>query len=180
VAVPPLGLPESNVSSAPAKLLGTEAARLFYERARAIRVDFAITTDNAAAVAEICRHLDGLPLAIELAAAHVKVLLPVALLDHLQRRLPILTGGARDLPSRQQTLRETIAWSYQLLEHTQQRLFRRLTVFVGGCTLPSVAAVCLESDVAPDELLKLVAALVDQSLLNQVESADNEPRYRLL
>jgi predicted ATPase/DNA-binding CsgD family transcriptional regulator/transcriptional regulator with XRE-family HTH domain len=180
VAVPPLGLPESNTSSAPTEVLGTESARLFFERARAIRADFAITRDNAAAVAEICRRLDGLPLAIELAAARVKVLPPVALLDHLQRRLPILTGGARDLPSRQQTLRATIAWSYQLLEHTQQQLFRRLTVFVGGCTLSSVAAVCLEDGVEPDELLNLIAALVDQSLLNQVESADNGPRYRLL
>src|SRR5262249_3675215 len=109
-----------------------------------------------------------------------KVLPPVALLDHLQRRLPILTGGARDLPSRQQTLRETIAWSYQLLEHSQQQLFRRLTVFVGGCTLSSVAAMCLDDGVAPGGRIKLVAGVVDQSLLDLVESADNEPRYRLL
>jgi predicted ATPase/DNA-binding CsgD family transcriptional regulator len=180
VSLPPLGLPESNASSAPAELLGTEAVRLFYERARAIRADFAITTDNAPAVADICRRLDGLPLAIELAAARIKILPPAALLDHLERRLPILTGGARDLPSRQQTLRETIAWSYQLLEHTQQQLFRRLTVFVGGCTLSSVAAVCLGDGYGTSELLDVVAALVDHSLLKQVDSTNTEPRYRLL
>jgi predicted ATPase/DNA-binding NarL/FixJ family response regulator/DNA-binding XRE family transcriptional regulator len=180
VALPPLGLPESNASPAPAELLGTEAVRLFYERARALRADFAITTDNAPAVAEICRRLDGLPLAIELAAARIKILPPAALLDHLERRLPILTGGARDLPSRQQTLRETIAWSYQLLEPTQQQLFRRLTVFVGGCTLSSVAAVCLDDGYATSELLDAVAALVDHSLLKQVDSTNTEPRYRLL
>jgi predicted ATPase/DNA-binding CsgD family transcriptional regulator/transcriptional regulator with XRE-family HTH domain len=180
VALAPLGLPESNASSAPAELLGTEAVRLFYERARALRADFAITTDNAPAVADICRRLDGLPLAIELAAARIKILPPAALLDHLERRLPILTGGARDLPSRQQTLRETIAWSYQLLEPTQRQLFRQLTVFVGGCTLSSVAAVCLDDGYGPGELLDIVAALVDHSLLKQVDSTNTEPRYRLL
>src|SRR5579859_7403163 len=180
VAVPPLGLPESSVTPAPEDLLGTEAARLFYERARAIRADFAITRDNVAAVAEICGRLDGLPLSIELAAARVKILPPAALLAHLQRRLPILTGGARDLPSRQQTLRETIAWSYQLLGRSQQQIFRRLTVFVGGCTLSSLAAVCLDEGDAPGEVLDVVVALVDQSLLNQVESANTEPRYRSL
>src|SRR5262249_31348774 len=124
--------------------------------------------------------LDGLPLAIELAAARVKILPAVPLLAHLQRRLPILTGGARDLPSRQQTLRETIAWSYQLLGRSEQRMFRRLTVFVGGCTLSSIAAVCLDNGDTPEEVIDVVAALVDQSLLNQVESPNTEPRYRLL
>jgi predicted ATPase/DNA-binding CsgD family transcriptional regulator/DNA-binding XRE family transcriptional regulator len=176
----PLRLPASNASSAPAELLETEATRLFYERARARRADFAITRDNALAVAEICRRLDGLPLAIELAAARVRVLPPAALLAHMQRRLPILTGGARDLPSRQQTLRETIAWSYQLLGASEQRLFRRITVFIGGCTLASIATVCLDTGDAPEVLLDLVAALVDQSLLKQVESANTELRYRLL
>jgi predicted ATPase len=165
--VPPLGLPESNASSVPAQLLETDAARLFYERARARRADFAITTDNAVPVAEICRRLDGLPLAIELAAARVSVLSPAALLAHLQRRLPILTGGARDLPSRQQTLRETIAWSYQLLGTSEQQLFRRLTVFVGGCTLASIAAVSADNGNAPDVLLDVLAALVDQSYSNR-------------
>jgi predicted ATPase/DNA-binding CsgD family transcriptional regulator len=178
--VPPLGLPESNASSVPAQLLETDAARLFYERARARRADFAITTDNAVPVAEICRRLDGLPLAIELAAARVSVLSPAALLAHLHRRLPILTGGARDLPSRQQTLRETIAWSYELLGTSEQQLFRRLTFFVGGCTLASIAAVSLNNADAPDAVLDVVAALVDQSLLKRVESANTEPRYRLL
>jgi predicted ATPase/DNA-binding CsgD family transcriptional regulator len=180
VAVLPLGLPESNVSSVPEEVLGTDAVRLFYERARAIRADFAITADNVAAVAEICRRLDGLPLAIELAAARVRVLPPAALLAQLQHRLPILTCGARDLPSRQQTLRETIAWSYQLLRCSQQQLFRRLTVFVGGCTLSAVASVCLEDGHAPDEVLDALTALIDQSLLQPVQSAGTEPRFRLL
>jgi predicted ATPase/DNA-binding CsgD family transcriptional regulator/transcriptional regulator with XRE-family HTH domain len=180
VAVLPLGLPESNISTAPEEVLGTDAARLFYERARAIRADFAITPDNVAAVAEICRRVDGLPLAIELAAARVKVLPPAALLAHLQRRLPILTGGARDLPSRQKTLWETIAWSYQLLGRSHQQLFRRLTVFVGGCTFSAVASVCLEDGHAPGEVLDALAALVDQSLLKPVESAGTEPRYHML
>jgi DNA-binding CsgD family transcriptional regulator len=108
------------------------------------------------------------------------VLPPADLLAHLHRGLPILTGGARDLPARQQTLRDTIAWSYQLLEPPQQQLFRRLTVFVGGCTLPAVAAVCFDQNDAPLKVLDELAALIDKSLLQQVESVDTGPRYRLL
>ena len=142
VAVPPLALPaREHVLSLPA-LAGYAAVALFVERARDARPDFAITSENAPAVAEICRRLDGLPLAIELAAARVKLLPPRALLARLEHRLALLTGGPRDLPARQQTLRDTIAWSYDLLDPAEQALFRRLAVFVGGCTLEAAEAVC--------------------------------------
>jgi predicted ATPase/DNA-binding NarL/FixJ family response regulator len=179
VAVPPLGLPELQVPAEPGALLGSEAVRLFQERAQATLANFAVTSQNGEVVAEICRHLDGLPLAIELAAARIKVLPPAALLSHLQRRLPILTGGPRDVLTRHQTLRETIAWSYQLLSVSEQRLFRRMSVFVGGSTLIAVGAVCHDSEAQP-EVLDRVAALVEKSLLQPVESVTTEPRFRLL
>ena len=118
------------------------AVALFVARAQRIDPDFALTPENAGAVAEICRRLDGLPLALELAAARIKILSPVALLARLEQRLELLTGGPRDLPARQQTLRNTIAWSYGLLSAADQTLFARLSVFVGGCSLAAVAAIC--------------------------------------
>ena len=114
--------------------------QLFIERAQAVQADFAVTNENAPAVAEICERLDGLPLAIELAAARVKLFPPQALLARLDSRLKLLTGGARDLPARQQTLRNTIDWSYDLLDAGEQALFARLGVFVGGCTLEAAEA----------------------------------------
>ena len=117
------------------------AVRLFTERARAIRPDFSLTAETLPAVADIVSRVDGLPLAIELAAARVKVLPPAALLQRLEQRLPLLSGGARDLPLRQQTMRDTIGWSYDLLDDAEQALFRRLAVFVGGFTLGAAEAI---------------------------------------
>lgn len=178
--VPPLRLPELNAATEPEDLRETEAVRLFAERARDVKADFAITRDNMDVVIKICRRLDGLPLALELAAARIKVLTPAALLANLDRRLPMLTGGARDLPGRQQTLRATIAWSYQLLDPSLQRLFRRVTVFVGGCTLSAAAAVCLRDCETQEIVLDQLTALVNQSLLQPAESVNGEPRFRLL
>ena len=134
--------------------------QLFVQRAQDVKPDFTVTNDNAPAVAEICYRLDGLPLAIELAAARIKLLTPQAMLARLEHRLPLLTGGARDLPVRQQTLRGAIDWSHNLLDEQARTLFRRLAVFVGGWTLEAIEHVCnfdgeLGTDVL-DELEYLV------------------------
>ena len=177
--VPPLTLPDPRRLHAtgddlvPA-LADYEAVRLFMARAAAARPDFTLTTDNAPAVAEICHRLDGLPLAIELAAARLKVLSPPALLARLESAsggLPLLTGGPRDLPARQQTLRATIAWSHDLLTAPEQRLFRRLAVFAGGCTLAAAEAVCNVGGDLGGDVLDGMAALVDCSLLEQETAA---------
>src|SRR5690606_15088463 len=128
------------------------------------------------AVAEICSRLDGLPLAIELAAARVRLLPPQAMLARLENRLAFLTGGARNLPARQQTLRNAIAWSYDLLDEDEKLLFCRLSIFAGGCTLDAVEAVA--GDLEP--VLDKIESLLDKSLLRQVESAAGEPRYMML
>jgi non-specific serine/threonine protein kinase len=186
-AVPPLALPDTRrppPGGAPAPpsaaALGrNEAVRLFVERARAVNADFALTDDNAAAVAEVCRRLDGLPLAIELAAARVRLLDPDALLARLESAagsLRLLTGGGRDLPARQQTLRSTIAWSYDLLAAEEQALFRRLAVFVGGCTLAAAEAVCG----GPGDVLDGVDALLARSMLQPAPPAAGEARVTLL
>ena len=160
---------------------------LFVQRAAAVTPDFALTPKNAAAVVEICRRLDGLPLAIELAAARVKILPPAELLARIERPLEVLTGGARDLPERQQTLRQTIKWSYDLLTPPEQKLFRRLSVFAGGCTLEGAEAVCDTCEDLGVDVLDGVAALVDNSLLVQrasrrrraaVRHARDVPRVR--
>ena len=155
------------------------AIELFVQRATSVRPNFVITPDNAPAIAEICARLDGLPLAIELAAARTKVLSPLAMLTRLQSRLQLLTGGARDLPERQQTLRNAIDWSHELLNEAEQRLFRRLAVFTGGCTLEAAEAVCNTSrDLGLDPFDGL-ASLVDKNLLQRAEALDAEQRFAM-
>jgi predicted ATPase/DNA-binding XRE family transcriptional regulator len=180
VAVPPLALPDFAQGADPAALARIAAVALFVERVQAVQPAFQLTAANAPAVAEICRRLDGLPLAIELAAAYSKVLAPPALLAHLERRRLVLTGGTRDAPARQQTLRETIAWSYDLLEAAEQAFFGRLAVFVGGCTLEAAEAVCTADGALPMDAQRGLAELVDKSLLRVAEGTDGEPRFSML
>ncbi len=178
--VAPLALPDRSRTEPVDQLPRYEAIRLFIERAQAAKLDFTISDRNAHAIAEICHRLDGLPLAIELAAARVNVLSPQALLARLEHRLAVLTSGPRDLPARQQTLRQAIAWSYDLLTPDEQRLYRRLAVFVGGCTLTAAEAVAGGGE--PDPGLAVVngmASLVDKSLL-RLEEAGGESRFRML
>jgi predicted ATPase/DNA-binding SARP family transcriptional activator len=153
-----------------------EAAELFVARAQAANPTFGLSEQNAAAVAELCARLDGLPLAIELAAARTKILPPATLLSRLENRLELLTGGRRDAPRHQQTLRMTLDWSYDLLDPDVQRLFARLGVFAGGCTLESAEAVCG----GDGSVLEGLAALVDESLMRQRETGGGEPRFSML
>jgi len=157
------------------------AVILFQQRAQALKPDFQVTRGNAATVAEICVRLDGLPLSIELAAARIKLLPPNAILSRLERRLQLLTGGALDLPLCQQTLRDTLAWSYDLLEAGTQRLFRRLAVFTGGCCLEAVEAVTNIAGEFPLEVLDRVDSLIDKSLLfSGPAGPEGEPRLMML
>ncbi len=178
--VPPLSLPNLGQLLDSESLTHYAASLLFIHYAQAIKPDFQVTKANAHAIAEICVRLDGLPLAIELAAAHIKLLSPQALLTRLEHRLQVLTRGARNIPVRQQTLRNTIAWSYDLLHAEEQWLFRQFSIFVGGCTLEAVEAVCraLGDNVA--NILERVSLLLDNNLLQQVEQADGEPRLLML
>jgi predicted ATPase/serine/threonine protein kinase len=178
--VPPLALPDSR-SMPPFEVLSQyPAIALFVQRAVAAKPDFELNRQNAPAVTEICARLDGLPLAIELAAARVKVLSPSSMRTRLASRLQLLTGGARDLPQRQQTLRAAIDWSYDLLGPAEQKLFRRLSVFVGGCTLEGVEAVCDTKRDLDLDLLDGMASMVDKSLVQQVEQANGESRFVML
>ena len=174
--VPPLALPHWEADQDPAELSRYESVALFVERAAAVKPDFQITAANAAAVAEIFSRLDGLPLAIELAAARVKLLPPQALLSRLGRRLDALDIGSRDLPARQQTLRGAIAWSHDLLDSPAQRLFACFSVFVGGADLDSAESVCGQAGL---DVLPGLAGLVDQSLVRQDET-EGEPRFSML
>ena len=207
VLVPPLATPDVWRLPPLDQLAEYEAVRLFVERAQAARVDFVLTGANAPAVAAICQRLDGLPLAIELAAAQVRVFPPSALLARLGSRLAALTGGLRDLPARQRTLRATLAWGYDLLSEDERRLFRRLGVFVGGASLEAIAAVVgdegleigdwrlgsgdaaakissLQSPIpnlqSPISLLDSLAALVDQNLVVRLGGVGDEPRFGML
>jgi predicted ATPase len=178
--VPPLAMPDPRALPPVEVLSQYPAVELFVQRAVAAKPDFELNRENAAAVAEICARLDGLPLAIELAAARVKVLSPSSMLTRLASRLQLLTGGARDLPQRQQTLRAAIDWSHELLDAAEQKLFRRLSVFVGGWVLEGVEAVCdAKGDLALD-LLDGMASMVDKSLVQQVEQAKGESRFAML
>jgi predicted ATPase/transcriptional regulator with XRE-family HTH domain len=174
----PLQLPPADQLLPVEELAGIPAIALFVERAAANHPNFALTPDDAAFVAAICRRLDGLPLAIELAAARISVLPPSALLARLEPRLPVLTGGSRDLPPRQRTMRDAIAWSYDLLESEEQGLFRCLAIFVGGATFESIEAVA--HPMGDVDLLKDLAALIDKSLLRQDVGTDGEPRFSML
>jgi predicted ATPase/DNA-binding winged helix-turn-helix (wHTH) protein len=161
-------------------LAQNSAIELFAQRAAAVWPDFAITPENEGAVQEICKRLDGLPLAIELAAARTKILSPVAILDRLHGRLQLLTGGAVDLPERQQTLRKAIDWSHGLLNEEEQKLFRRLSVFAGGCTLEAAEAVCNTRRDLSIDLFEGLTSLVDKNLVQRLDRAQAEPRFTML
>jgi predicted ATPase len=178
--VPPLVLPDSRSMPSVEVLSQCPAVALFVQRAAAAKPDFELNRENAPAIAEICARLDGLPLAIELAAARVKVLSPSSMLTRLSSRLQLLTGGSRDLPQRQQTLRAAMDWSYDLLSAAEQKLFRRLSAFVGGCTLEGAEAVCDTKGDLNLDLLDAMASMVDKSLVQQVEPAKGESRFVML
>ncbi|MFN8594291.1 MAG: tetratricopeptide repeat protein [Thermomicrobiales bacterium] len=177
VVVEPLSLPAASSPVAPSlsALAATPAMRLFIERAAEVQPGFTLTESNVAEIEGICRRLEGLPLALELAAARAKFLSPAALLARLEHRLPILSGGARDLPPRQQTMQDTIAWSHDLMSADEQALFRRLAVFVGGFTLDAVPPVSPAA-----AALDLLAALIDQSVVRAVPATAGETRFTML
>ncbi|MCC2628468.1 MAG: hypothetical protein K0S14_2118 [Thermomicrobiales bacterium] len=176
--VPPLGLPRRTPPPTLEQLSQYEAVRLFIDRAQAVNPDFVVDNDNAPAVAEICWRLDGLPLAIELAAARVRLLPPQAILARLEHRLPFLTGGARDAPERQRTLRNTVAWSYDLLELEEQQVFRQLAVFAGGMTLEPAEAVA--NPHGRLDIFGNLEPLVEHNLLRQEAGLEGEPRFSML
>jgi predicted ATPase/DNA-binding CsgD family transcriptional regulator len=175
--VPPLAVPDAGSKSDVERLARTEAVELFTRRAQAVRPEFSLTAANAEAVAEICVRLDGLPLAIELAAARAKLLSPQEIRSRLGQRLALLTGGASDQPLRQRTLRATIDWSYELLPPEDRALFRRLAIFIGGCTLEAAQAVAGEND---RDILDGIASLVNKSVLQAETASGGETRFRML
>jgi predicted ATPase/class 3 adenylate cyclase len=175
--VPPLALPDLSELPALETLTQFASVALFTQRAQAVKQDFRITTETAQTVAEICYRLEGLPLAIELAAARIKLLPPKAMLARLEKRLDFLTSSARDLPTRQRTLRDAIAWSYDLLNADEQKLFRQVSIFVGGCTFEAIEAV---TEARSSLTLELLGSLLDKSLLREVEDRIGEPRFVML
>ena len=178
--VPPLAVPPAHEAMSCEEAISSAAVRLFIARAHAVRPDFRLSDANAADVAAICQRLDGLPLAIELAASRITHLPIPALLRRLEHRLPLLTGGARDLPARLQTMRDAIAWSYDLLTAAEQTLFRRLAIFVGGFSLEAAAAIVDARLGQSMTILDGIASLVDKSLLQTIEGEGGEPRYQML
>ncbi|HEX8747001.1 MAG TPA: protein kinase [Pyrinomonadaceae bacterium] len=175
--VEPLEVPPPTSLPPLEDLARVPAVALFVERARAAKPTFMLTSENARAVAEVCRRLDGLPLALELAAARVKLLTPRAMLDRLDQRLKLLTGGARDLPGRQQTMRGALAWSYDLLDENERSVLRRLAVFISGCTLEAAEKVC---GAGGEDVLEALGSLVEKSLVRQREQEDGEARFTML
>ena len=178
--VPPLALPDVTSRGSLEALLENEAVALFCERARAVNARFEPTTENAAAIADICVRLDGLPLALELAAARANALSPAALLARLGKPFALLTAGARDRPERHQTLRAAIDWSHGLLDEPEQALFRRLAVFTGGWTLEAAEGVCDPDGGLEAALLERLDSLVEKSLVYRPEGADADPRFSML
>jgi predicted ATPase/DNA-binding CsgD family transcriptional regulator len=178
--VAPLALPDLSYLPEPEAISQYAAVALFLQRARFVRSDFQITLANATPIATICTHLDGLPLALELAAARVKLLSPQALLARLEHRFAVLTQGPRDVHTRQQTLRNTLQWSYNLLNTEEQRLFRSLAVFVDGYTLEAVEAVCIMPGEETQNVFEGIASLLDKSLIQQHSSEDGEQRLSML
>jgi predicted ATPase/DNA-binding XRE family transcriptional regulator len=178
--VAPLATPSAEADPAGQDIGASPAVQLFVERARAVASDFALDGTNASAVAAICRRLDGLPLAIELAAAQAGLLGPEALLGRLEHCLPLLTRGAVDLPERQQTLHTTLAWSHDLLAPAAQVVFRRLAVFVGGWTLRAAEAVCADDALLAEHVLDQLQQLVESSLIRCPEESGDEPRFAML
>jgi predicted ATPase/transcriptional regulator with XRE-family HTH domain len=174
----PLPTPRAGQTSV-ASAERSDAVALFVERAAAVHPGFAVTAANAEIVIEICRRLDGLPLALELAAVRVRVFPVHTLLTQLQQRLGVLTDGMRDLPARQRTLRDTIAWSYDLLAPEEQQLFQQLSVFTGGCTVASAEAIAAVDGAAP-QIVRLLSALTEKSLLVRRDGFDAEPRFAFL
>ncbi|CAN5661865.1 BTAD domain-containing putative transcriptional regulator [soil metagenome] len=179
-AVPPLAVPDPKRLPTLETLSQYEAVRLFIERAKAAKADLALTHENGPAIGQICARLDGLPLAIELAAARVKLLPPKAMLGRLGQRLMLLTGGAKNLPARQRTLRAAIEWSHTLLEEGEKTLFARMAVFSGGRTLEAIEAVCDAEGDLPLDAFEGVSSLLDNSLIRQEEGPEGEPRFVML
>jgi predicted ATPase len=178
VPVDPLAVPDRDDASSPAIVARATSVALFVDRARSVHPRFALSRANARTLADICRRLDGLPLAIELAAARVKVLSPEAILTRLSHRLPLLVARAADRPGRHQTLRAAIAWSEDLLEPDERTVFRRLAVFSGGFTLDAAQAVAAPP--GPDDALGVITGLVNKSLLRHEPARTGEPRFGML
>jgi predicted ATPase/DNA-binding SARP family transcriptional activator len=177
--VPPLPVPEPGAEQDPAELERVASVRLFIERAAATRRQLRMA-DNAQEIAELCRRLDGLPLAIELAAARLGLLSPGALLNRIEQRLSVLRSGARDRPARHQTLRAAIAWSHDLLDEPHQRLFRRLAVFPGSFSPEAAAAICADNPEERGEAFEVIGSLVDHGLAQSIDGTETEPRWMLL
>ena len=178
--VPPLSMPTPQEPHTAQAISQSDAVNLFVQHSRAVNPDFALTDENAPIIAEICRQLDGLPLAIELAAARGKVLTPQAILVRLSSRLKLLTTAMQDLPPRQQTLRGAIAWSYDLLNEWEKTLFRRMAVFVGGATLDSIEAICRLPGEPERDPLEGISSLLSKSLLRRTDDPSGEARFRML